>query len=1015
MWTGKGDRSEKTTRHSGRLAALLIVFASCVQSPVPERLAVEEPPIIDRSRPHEQIAALPALDAMAAVDSVYRLLPDRRVLLAVRDVYELHTGQTASVEVDFREGGWEIHCAKRLVGRLPELPQFGEDLALLSSWSRSLGPSPATTLAPEAGAKANRLRESFSPPSLIAAMRLLSQASGSGPFGADVLRRAARVAVDLNLQMTDTYGLGDATTARAIALVAMARDADPQFGAEEATLLAEEMGYATEAREMAKGFPSDDVTRVATGTTPARADQSPANARLAYLSARQLVVHASGNERIESVAPHLGRLHARALPLLLRKNDFDNAVAVAHCVEALVVDDVTSAGFTDNIMTFGGTAEWLGGAQASIPAARKTPGALVSQYESSRTAYARDSASRLLGSNAIQGFYDSVFYSALGTEFGFYDSRLVDPKATSDFLESIGTSASEPGNDVRSVMRAAAAIHFEGGRGIEPQGIAAWNHLGGAIRATTLLDLSSARGIDPRMHTAAGTFFGALDGRPLQMLSAGRIAMSITSDPFRRDRYMRTAFQRFPNVTDEGVRAWYDYLTGDVADLRLLATQPEARRADRARATDYLGKLGDDAFAGHNFESLLAESYEDVYPIYAGWLNRSHEWGAKERAARRWLAVNAGHNAIEDAYYASSLADALEHQGHYEEAWRIVEPLIDVGSANITEAAVSLLQRRGHVEQANALGHAMIERYPGAWSRSGFAVILWREKRWQEAAALFDPTLARYSVSEWTQHVPDDFADTFEKSDASAVSSAIDALLDARVDSSYLLMTIPDALRKHGRADLAFIAAERACLRHPLTQITPESASEHVTAYTMLAAAKGSDAAIEWLRSRTPDAAVLQLAVVLYQTRQFTALFAVASPRPVARKNIELQVYLVAALTQLRAAKDDPRVAALRREVAAQPIQPDSLQGITRYLLDISDEKAFIGWGKSPIGRYSVEYFIGLKSASVGDYDRALRAILAATYATYGSPPQAWADGMLRTWSDQHGTWPEVAQRRVAE
>src|SRR6266852_445508 len=152
--------------HTGRLAALLLVFASCAQSPVPERLAGEEPPIIDRSRPREQIAALPALDAMAAVDAVYRLLPDRRVLLAVRDIYELHTGQTASVEVDFHDGGWELHCAKRLVGRLTELPQFGEDLPMLSSWSRALGPLPATPLGPEVSAEADRLRESFSPPSL---------------------------------------------------------------------------------------------------------------------------------------------------------------------------------------------------------------------------------------------------------------------------------------------------------------------------------------------------------------------------------------------------------------------------------------------------------------------------------------------------------------------------------------------------------------------------------------------------------------------------------------------------------------------------------------------------------------------------------------------------------------------------------------------------------------------------------------------------------------------------------
>src|SRR5205814_9234147 len=122
----------------------------------------------------------------------------------------------------------------RLAGRLPELPQFGESLNMLSAWSHTLGTAQAAPLSGKAIADADRLVTSFSPPSLIGAMRLLSSAAGNRPLGVDVVRRAARAAVDLNVQMTDFYGVGDAAAARALALVAMARDADPQFGGEEA-------------------------------------------------------------------------------------------------------------------------------------------------------------------------------------------------------------------------------------------------------------------------------------------------------------------------------------------------------------------------------------------------------------------------------------------------------------------------------------------------------------------------------------------------------------------------------------------------------------------------------------------------------------------------------------------------------------------------------------------------------------------------------------------------------------
>lgn len=994
------------------LTVLLAALVSCVHPPAPAPSAAEVAPIIDRSRPKERIAALPVLAALEAVDAVYRLLPDRRVLLAVRDIYLLHTGQAASVDVDFRGGVWEVRCANHLAGRLPELPQFGESLAMLSSWSHALGAPPAAPLPPTVAADAGRLVESFSPPSLIAAMRLLSRTAGSRPLGVDVLRRAARAAVDLNVQMTDFYGVGDAAAARALALVAMARDGDPRFGDEEATLMADEMGYGVEAGEMVSHLPAESVARIATGIAPARRDASAASARLAYLSARQIIIYASGNERIESIAPFMGRMHVRALPLLLRNHDFGNAVAAAHCVEALVVDDVTGAGFADNVVSSGGTAAWLEEAQTAIPAAKGAPGALASQYESASTKYARDAASRLLGSDAIRGFYDAVFYSALDTEFGFYLSTFGEPKATNEFLQSIGTTSSQPGNDVRAAMRTAAANRFEGGRGVQAQSIVGWNHIDGTSRARALQALNAARGSDKDIRNAAAAMFAVLDVRPVQMLSAGRIALSITEDPLRRDRYMGTALQRSLNVAEYGTRAWFYYLTGDIAALRLLARQRWASGPDRALATLYVGKLGDTAFSSRNFEALLAESY-DGYSVYAGWLNHRHEWVTKERAARRWLAANAGHNRIEDAFYAASLGNALENQGRFDEAWKIVEPYIEVWSGNIVEEAVSLLQRRGKAEEANALGRQMIERYPGARSLSAFAVVLWREKRWQDAAALFDPKLARYARLEWKENVPEAFASEFERSDAVTVSSATDALLDAGVDASDLLMDIPEALRNQGRADLAFAAAERVCRRHPLKQSDSAAAYEHMVAYTMLVSARGDSAAIDWLRSQTPDEAVQQLAMVLYQRREFDALFAVASPRPLARKSIELQVYLVAALTHLRAAADDPRVVALRSDVAAQTIDPNSLQAVTRYILGMMDEKSFIAWGKSPGQRCTVEFFIGLKSASMGDYDRALRAVLAASCGAFRSVPQDWADGLLVKWDEQHLTWSEVAQHGV--
>src|SRR6266571_1405548 len=87
--------------------------------------------IVDDSRPKLTLDQIQPAEIPAAVEATFRLMPDRRVLTAVADVYELSTGRAASnVEIDFRGGVWQIRCADQEVGSLPELAAFRADLDL---------------------------------------------------------------------------------------------------------------------------------------------------------------------------------------------------------------------------------------------------------------------------------------------------------------------------------------------------------------------------------------------------------------------------------------------------------------------------------------------------------------------------------------------------------------------------------------------------------------------------------------------------------------------------------------------------------------------------------------------------------------------------------------------------------------------------------------------------------------------------------------------------------------------
>src|SRR5947207_12472918 len=119
------------------ILAALVLSACHASAP-----AVVPPPIVDHSRPAKAIGDLPPAEAAAAVDSLYRLAPDRRFLLAVGDLYALQEGRSASVEIDFRNDAWQIRCDGRDVGHLPLLPTFDDGFALLAAWSKTLTPFP---------------------------------------------------------------------------------------------------------------------------------------------------------------------------------------------------------------------------------------------------------------------------------------------------------------------------------------------------------------------------------------------------------------------------------------------------------------------------------------------------------------------------------------------------------------------------------------------------------------------------------------------------------------------------------------------------------------------------------------------------------------------------------------------------------------------------------------------------------------------------------------------------------
>jgi tetratricopeptide (TPR) repeat protein len=341
----------------------------------------------------------------------------------------------------------------------------------------------------------------------------------------------------------------------------------------------------------------------------------------------------------------------------------------------------------------------------------------------------------------------------------------------------------------------------------------------------------------------------------------------------------------------------------------------------------------------------------------------------------------------------------------------VVEPHVHVFSASIVSGAVSLMERLGRVEDAVGLGKRYMERYPGAESHADVARVYWRRGRYNEAAALFDASHA-LDVTGMRTAVPGAFVETFEHARPEDMTAAITALTAKGIDSS-LILDILDTARRAGQHAKVLAAAEKLLTLPRWGVATVEGTAAAVEGWRAVKAIDGAEAAAEWIRAKVPDSAALYVVSSAYQDGENDLVLAWATPRPDPAKSIEMLAFMAAAITHARVPESDPRRVALVETVRARGEQPRSLLPVAQYLLGMMDEAAFMKWPYEPEGRAVAAYFVGLKAAAGGDYDKALPWLIAASAGAPTNPPRAWALETLSRWNNARMSWSEIRRAGI--
>src|SRR5207302_9815609 len=167
---------------------------SAAENTAAGRLGLKTPPL----PPHP-------LDRRVALDDALRLEPDRRFLLAAREL------AGADVAARFSDGRWILSLGQREFARVAELPDFAELMKALAPLARDWVATAKVT------GKSPRIRAVRGHKEAFAAIREAQTKWSRGDHGGAVLHDAASAAAALMLQLPRAFDADDRLDAHAIA------------------------------------------------------------------------------------------------------------------------------------------------------------------------------------------------------------------------------------------------------------------------------------------------------------------------------------------------------------------------------------------------------------------------------------------------------------------------------------------------------------------------------------------------------------------------------------------------------------------------------------------------------------------------------------------------------------------------------------------------------------------------------------------------------------------------------
>lgn len=972
---------------------------------------VEEPPTDD-------LMKVKPADLPSHVRSLYRLKPDRRILYAAAELKRLVGGgpRAGTISLRFDSGRWRVFLDHEPLGELPELPGFTDAKTFLALL---VGPTPPAGSSTPAAPLEERNRvalEQGPPTEVLSTLATLNHAWTKSPRDPAVLKAALKGYLWLGLLTADQLNLADPLLGKALALFVLAESYAPGQFAREECLLATLLDYEDHATAVGATLPADDPVRLfamrdLTGLAAAAHKGYP---RVQYLYLFWLAVQDVDEDVWFQRLEESGWGHQVdfvSLRLALKLAPFNWRTTFSFLTESRLLDEFSQPQRaetppTENAHLLWRSAAWKE-AERLYAARRPPPESRLKEFEAAVDREAARLDGPLLDRYVVRAHYLANFYNAI-YKAASYD---FDQLSSMDAAEAYAKTFIDPPSGTASELRDWIRDLIEAKRSSEAlRRVAAdlpgLGHIGVMSLNSILLALqtsASRGGWDPIIRREVRSYFGRLDSRPSNLLLASRAALYSLYDFSLAERLLRKSTSTSPKGAGWQV-TWGLRFLGDQAGLEALAADRQRPSTVRAAALSELRRLPkhDVPWRLARYRELISEDVDSSTALtYAvGLLKEQKDFRGARLLIDGWLDRRSKED-LQRAHVIVMKAQVLREEGRFQEAYRVVEPVIETWAWDCLDMGATLLADLGRLDDAHQLANAMLERYGGGASAARVARILWLKSQDDEAARVLTAPDRHLDRGAWMYNVAPAFVDAFTKAPDTRAEAAFRELTNRNV-AVLELLPFPEEMEKAGRPELAFKMCEILGRKGPAGWVKS-------VGYKALAKARGASAARDWLRKNTTPAEQDILAKQAFQDKDFDLLWDLPD-HPDRFKDEILKMRRAAALRYERTPNEERKTSLIAYSESRQKDEP-AVYGL--FLLGRIDRQHLFATIQNTYSLCGAAWLLGTAAAADGLYDEANGWFQVCLETGVDIPPASFTQATLKRWGEDGETLAEIARKKV--